>query len=81
MYHSASDNAPDNSKYRFDVISTISGRQEPYIGVFDTRRVAENWFATYGQWHLRRGRPLILVRCPSAKSSEEEFEDCYIEDN
>ena len=67
----------DNSKYRFDVISTISGRQEPYIGVFNSRKVAENWFVTHGQWHLKMGRPLLLVRCPSALSNEEEIEDEY----
>ena len=67
----------DNSKYRFDVISTISGRQEPYVGIFNTKDQALNWHRVYGKWHLKMGRPLLLVRCPSALSNEEEFEDQY----
>jgi hypothetical protein len=52
-----------NYKYRFDVISEISGRQEPYIGIFNSKDEALNWLAENGKWHKKRGRELILVQC------------------
>jgi hypothetical protein len=66
----------DNHKYRFDVINTHTGIQEPYIGVFNTRYEAESWFIEHGLWHRKNDRPLILVKCstknPEASIAEEE---------
>lgn len=70
----------DNHKYRFDVISTISGRQESYIGIFNNKDQALSWYGVYGRWHKRMGRPLILVKCETRNTeaeAEEEFEDEY----
>lgn len=68
MCHLASDKAMDNHKYRFDVISTISKRQEPYIGIFKNKDEALNWSAIHGRWHKKMGRPLILVKCETLNS-------------
>lgn len=64
MYYTEAEQI-DNHKYRFDVISTLNGRQEPYIGVFKSRQDAENWYKEHGSWHLDNDRPLILVKCPT----------------
>lgn len=71
----------DNHKYRFDVISTISGRQEPYIGIFKNKDEALNWNAIHGRWHKKMARPLILVKCETLNNqSENEDQLDYIEE-
>lgn len=69
----------DNHKYRFDVISTISRKQEPYIGIFNTKDEALNWHSIHGKWHKKMGRPLILVKCET-KNTEAENDFEYIEE-
>jgi hypothetical protein len=72
----------ENKKYRFDVISTITGRQEPYIGLFKNRYEALAWYENHGKWHKKRGRPLILVQCVTQYADNEFDEtDNIIEDN
>lgn len=74
----------DNHKYRFDVISTISKRQEFYIGIFKNKEEALQWHSVYGRWHKKMGRPLILVKCDTLNNeteNEEEEADINYEDS
>jgi len=71
----------DIFKYRFDVINVTTGREEPYIGIFDSRKKADEWFCKHGMWHIRNQRPLILVKCETKNKdsfSEDDIED-YVE--
>ena len=48
--------------YRFDVISKITGKQEPFTGIFDTLKEANEWFDKYAYIWIDKGYQLILEK-------------------
>lgn len=51
-------------KYKFNLINK-KGMQEPWTGIFDTKKEADEWFEKYGEFHKMRGHNLIRVKVDS----------------
>lgn len=57
------------TKYKYNTIN-VHGAEEPWSGSFETKELADAWFEKWGNYHIARGHPLVLVEY-EAKDNEE----------
>lgn len=57
-------------KVRFDVISSVTGEQELYTGVFENEILADIWYDRFGQKLEARGKKLIRKEIDENENSD-----------
>ena len=53
------------SKIKYDVISSRTGKQEPFTGVFQNEEKAEEWYNEHGKKWESEGKKLVRIVCPT----------------
>lgn len=56
-------------KYKYNVVNKY-GRQEAWTGVFNSKKLADEWFLKHGIHHQARGYKLVLVKLKSNSKEE-----------
>ena len=51
-----------SGKSRYDVISSITGEQESWTGVFQCEEDRKKWYNKYGKEWEAEGKKLVLVK-------------------
>lgn len=59
-------------KYKYMVIVEKDGKKElePWTGVFDTKKLADEWYEKHSDFHKQRGHELVLVITNSKNEDE-----------
>jgi hypothetical protein len=55
-------------KYRYNLINQ-QGVQEAWSGIFNSKKLALEWFEKHGEFHKSRGHNLILTKVRSNEAN------------